>query len=219
MLVLYVVALGLGGTLLAASLILGGDHEGDVDGGGAPELSADADAGGADVDHEIDHDVDHAIGAHDTAGAGHAAFDAVSSWLPFASVRFWTFFLAFFGLTGTTLVVGDLSHSPPLIAGLSIGVGYLSGMSIVTTLRRLRAQRADSNLDREDYIGATGTVMLPVRKDHTGKIRLELKGRIVELLADTEEEQESFEIKDRVMIYGITEDGRAIVTRPEEADA
>ncbi len=216
MLVLYVVALGLGGTLLAASLVLGGDHEGDVD-GGAPELSADADAdaGGADVDHEVDH----AIGAHDTDDAGHAAFDAVTSWLPFASVRFWTFFLAFFGLTGTTLVVGDLSHNQPLIAGLSIGVGYLSGMSIVTVLRRLRSQRADSNLDREDYIGATGTVVLRVAKGHTGKIRLELKGRIVELIADTEEEPVSFEIKDRVMVYGITEDGRAIVTRTEEADA
>ncbi len=216
MLVLYVVALGLGGTLLAASLVLGGDHEGDVDGGGAPELSADA--GGADVDHEVSHEVDHQVD-HDASAGGHAAFDAVTSWLPFASVRFWTFFLAFFGLTGTTLVVGDLSHNQTLIAGLSIAVGYLSGMSIVTTLRRLRAQRADSNLDREDYIGATGTVMLPVRKDHTGKIRLELKGRIVELIANTEEEQDSFEIKDRVMVYGITEDGRAIVTRPEETDA
>lgn len=202
MLVLYVVALGIGGTLLAASLLLGGehgDHDHDVD----FDTDVDADAS---ADGDADHDVDAA-----------GAIDVVMSFFPFLSLRFWTFFLAFFGLTGSTIEL--MSLQGPVIGGVVSGViGYFAGMTIVMTMRRLKKSQSDSSVGETDYIGATGVAMLPIARGKTGKIRLELKGRSVELIADTEEDVR-FEIKDAVMVYGLTEDGRAIVTKPEDAAA
>lgn len=206
MLILYVVALGIGGTLLAASLLLGGehgDHEHDFD----ADLDVDADV---DVEADADADADHEM---DVAGA----LDVLMAWLPVFSLRFWTFFLAFFGLTGATLELFSLQE--PLIGGIVAGaVGYFAGMTIVVTMRRLKRNQPDSSVGERDYIGATGVAVLPIARGKTGKVRLQLKGRSIELMADTEEDTR-FEIKDEVMVYGITEDGRAIVTKPEEAAA
>src|SRR5262245_42840052 len=57
-------------------------------------------------------DVGHDIGGHDVGGHGvgghHGAStdkdsDTEATWLPFLSLQFWMFALAFFGLTGTVL--------------------------------------------------------------------------------------------------------------------
>jgi membrane protein implicated in regulation of membrane protease activity len=214
MLVLYTVALGVGGTLLAASLILGGDHDHDHDGGVDLDKDFHLDVD-SDVDADVDADAD-ADGDADVSG-DHGAVDVVLTWFPILSLRFWTFFMAFFGLTGTTIELLDLSSSTVAAITSSV-VGYLAGMSIVTVMRRLQKQVVDSNVRESDYIGATGVVMLPVSQNKTGKIRLHMKGRMVELMARTEEEG-SFEIKDEVMVYGLTEDGQAIITRPGDASS
>ena len=72
MLVLYVVALGIGGTLLAASMIMGGkdvdhdvDHHLDLDVDVDVDVDADVDAD-ADADHEVDV---------------HGALDVILAWL------------------------------------------------------------------------------------------------------------------------------------------
>src|SRR5678816_2807364 len=107
MLVAYVVALGIGGTLVLASLIMGGkDHDsGDGDG---HDQDQDGDHG-----HDQSHETDKGgalVLAGETAMTAHdgGVADAVSALLPVTSVRFWTFFLAFFGLTGLTLTAAAL---------------------------------------------------------------------------------------------------------------
>src|SRR5580765_1029101 len=98
---IYIAALAFGGILLCASLVGGHDH----------------------ADHHVgDHDQDHGHD-HDAGGAPHAAL-----MLPFLSLRFWIFGLAFFGLTGA--VLHGLGLTSPLVAavvasvvGLSFGYG------------------------------------------------------------------------------------------------
>jgi hypothetical protein len=213
LLIAYVVALGIGGTLVLASLIMGGkDTDQDHDHGHD-----------SDKDHEHGHDHDKA-GAMVLAGetgmvphdAGGAA-DAVSALLPVTSIRFWTFFLAFFGLTGMTLTAAALGPGVIANALLSTGVGYLSGLSVVSVGKRLKKASTDSTVGHGDYVGATAVVTLPVAKGKTGKVRLELKGRTVELMADTEDDG-AYDIKARVMIYQMTGDGRALITRPEQGE-
>jgi hypothetical protein len=221
MLVAYVVALGIGGTLVLASLVMGGKDK-DFD------KSVDKDV---DLDHDADHGADQDQGDdHDKAGAmvlagenamvkheGGGLGDTVSMLLPITSVRFWTFFLAFFGLTGMTLTAAALGPGVIANALLSTGVGYLSGMSVVSVGRKLKKASTDSTVGHHDYVGATAVVSLPVARGRTGKIRLDLKGRTVELIADTEDER-SYDIKQRVMIYQMTGDGRALITRPEQGE-
>lgn len=230
MLALYVIALGIGGTMVAASLLLGGhdsdvDHDfgGDVDADLDADLDVDMDADvDVDLDHdlELDHDVDQALVVH---GADHAlahadgvgAVDAVMAWLPFTSMRFWTFFLAFFGLTGSALVLANAIASQVTIGVIAGLVGYGSGLGVTATVRKLKSQKVDSSVSERDYIGSTATVLLGVAKGKTGKIRLQLKGRTIDVLAETEEDQ-LFAPKQPVMIYAVTPDGKAMVTRIEQ---
>lgn len=205
MLTLYLIALGLGGTLLLASLLLGGDHDGhaagDLDAPG--ELAADAapDAAGDAADHGM-------------------AADAALAWLPVASLRFWTFFLAFFGLTGTVLSVAGTTGrmvASPLVTGLIAGAtGYACGLGVVVAIRRMRASQTDSTASVDDYVGASALVMVSVAPGKPGKVRLEVKGRTVELLAETEDET-AFAVQELALIYAVNERGRAVITRPESA--
>ena len=192
MLEIYLVALGLGGTLVLASLVLGGGH-GDFD--------ADADL---DMDADADADMDHDVG-----------FDAVMSWLPVTSLRFWTFFLAFFGLTGAVLTTTGVIGARWAVATAAGGLGYLAGFTVVTAMKRLRKSQSDSTLRADDYVGASAIVMLPITNGKVGKVRLDLKGRSVELLAYTEDEG-ALTAKQTVMVYAVNDDGSVMVTRAEQ---
>jgi membrane protein implicated in regulation of membrane protease activity len=196
MLSLYLVALGLGGTFLLASLFMGGHGEG---------ADADADAH-ADADGDAHGD---AHGDADHAGA----LDGVLAWLPVTSLRFWTFFLAFFGLTGALLTLFSLASSQVIIAALAGVIGYGSGWAMVATIRHLSRNETSSAVSERDYVGATGRVMVPVSRDKVGKVRIEIKGRTVEMLARTEDDIE-FASQQPVIIYAVDDD-HVLVTRPE----
>ncbi len=212
MLIAYVVALGIGGTLVLASMIMGGK---------------DADGDGHDHDHDHGHDHDHDHGGHSHEAMVVAAdqemtvhhdggvADAALALLPVTSVRFWTFFLAFFGLTGMTLTLATLGPGVVVNALISAGVGYASGLSVVSVGRKLQKQSYDSSIGYGDYLGNTAVVTLPVARGRTGKVRLDLKGRTVELMADTEDDR-TYDAHQRVLIYQMTPDGRALVTREGE---
>lgn len=182
MLSVYLIALLVGGFLLAMSMLGGGDHDVDAD---------------ADVDADVD--------------GGHDGFD-VLGWLPIASLRFWTFFAAFFGLTG--LVIDTGGFVGPYI-GLAIAgvVGYLCGFSMTRLIRSLRRERVDSSLVVGDCIGETARVILPVAPGKTGKIRVTLKGRTLDLVAETEDKGLDLEPGQTCVVYELKEGGRAVVTR------
>lgn len=209
MLTWYLVALVVGGTLVAVSLIFGGDgdHDHDVDHDFDIDADMDMDAdveaeveADADADHEMDH--------------GVSGLDALQGWLPIASMRFWTFFLAFFGLTGTVVTAGSLlgGIATPILA---TAVGYVCGASITNSIRRLRKQVVDSSLGEKDYVGATAKVVLPVSKGKTGKIRMTIKGRVVELMAQTDDDVD-LGLNQAVMVYALRDDGTAVVSRTEQ---
>ena len=199
MLTLYLSALVIGGTMVAASLLFGGgDHE----------LEAHVDAE-LEVDAHADGDIHHA----DVGGS-----DVLDAWLPLTSLRFWTFFLAFFGLSGTLLQGLALIDSAAIVGVVSGAIGWLSGTSMVTVYRRLQGDVVDSTLSIGDYVGATGTVVLPIERGRTGKVRLQLKGRTVEVMAETEDD-DSFAQQQSVLVLEVNDDGRVLVTRPHELQA
>ena len=190
MLSVYLIALLVGGFLLAMSILGGGDHDTDVD---------------ADVDADADADVDA------DADGGHGGFD-VMGWLPVGSLRFWTFFAAFFGLTGLVIDTGGFV-GPYVGLGVAGAVGYVCGYTMVRIVRSLRREQVNSSLAIGDCVGETARVILPVSPERTGKIRLEIKGRTVELLAKTEDEGLELAPGQACVIYGLNEDGSAVVTR------
>jgi membrane protein implicated in regulation of membrane protease activity len=191
----YVFALVLGSILLGASFLLGGDHDADGD------VEAHADAG---------HDLDtHTDAGHDAHGDLGGFFGVLGS------MRFWTFFAAFFGLTGVVLDGFDLT-AELMALGLSIGVGFVTGWLAVTLLRRLAANDTGVAAGVGDYVGKTGELLIAVRPDRIGKIRIELKGTTVDVLALTDDEP--IAKGEQALILEMRED-KAIVVRLDSARA
>ncbi len=190
MLALYVSALVLGGSLLLLSLFAGGDGAAD-----GPEVE------GLEGQADVDGDADG------------GALDAVLGWLPVTSLRFWIFFAAFFGVTGTLFTTTGAAPAW-LSAVVSAGVGYVAGLAMVKTMRLLASRESSSSVGLGDYVGETATVLVPVGPGRVGKVRLDIKGRTIDLLAETEDPF-LLEAREKVVIYRVSSGGQVLVTRSE----
>lgn len=127
------------------------------------------------------------------------------------SLKFWTFGLCFFGLTG--LVLSNLSMRLPesLIVLAAIGMGIVCGALVAGTLRALRNRHANSLVRSEDVVGLTGVVTLPFDPDSRGKVQIKVKGSQVERIAYTDEAQ-GFQLGDRVLIVGVEQERLWVVS-------
>jgi hypothetical protein len=183
----YVNSLVLGGVLLGTSLLLGGHDDADAD-------------------------VDSADGAADHHGhLGDVGGDLLL-WM-FRSVRFWTFFLAFFGLTGVILDGLGVVASRFVSLVLALGVGLLAGGGATALIRVLSVDQTGAAPESQDYVGKSVRVVVPVSREGTGQVRLQLKGNTVDVLATTDEE--SFGANDEAIIIEM-EGTKARIARVEK---
>ena len=187
---LYLFSFALGGILLLASIFLG-----DKDGGGH-DGDADADAGPS---QGIDH------GVVDSHGSVAGLFTA------FLSLRFWMFFLAFFGLTGLTLDGLDLIESSPVALVISLAMGLVTGQVTVAVFRSLSASETSTAASAHDYVGKSGRVLVSFGPGSLGKLRLTLKGTTVDVLATSDDER-PFTSGDEAMVIQMN-DTTAMVAR------
>jgi membrane protein implicated in regulation of membrane protease activity len=160
MIYVYFFALVLGGILLIASMLLGGG-DGDADHDGVPDAH---------------------LSGHDATPPGAAGL-----LLAFISMRFWVFFLAFFGLTGVVLRGLGLVESDVLVAALALGMGLGVGLTVVRALRSLRGESTSSSARSEDFVGKSGRILVAVSPEQPGKIRLEVRGSTIDLIAISDE--------------------------------
>jgi hypothetical protein len=186
----YLVAAGLGVSLIAVSLILGGhDADGDahldadahVDG----DLHVDADASAdVHVDGDLHVDADGAPDAAAHADAPTAGGGAgLLGWLPLASMRFWTFLVAGFGLTGAGLTAGGAPWGLALAVALLVGIG--GGWGAAAFFRRLLHDRVSGETSLGGLVGREAQVALPVRPLARGRILVTTGAGVVELSATT----------------------------------
>lgn len=184
----YLGALVFGGVLLGSSILLGGHDDTDL-GGGDADLDVDGDM---DLDADADVDLDKDL----TLGDGADFF-----WV-LRSMRFWTFFSAFFGLTGLVLDAGGLVENPFVTLALAIGMGMALGVGAASAIRALTRDTTAEAPTGDDYVGKSARVMVPVKKGGVGKVRVEVGGQLVDVLAVTDEE-------------GITSEDEVIVVEME----
>ena len=173
MLPIYVGSLALGGVLILASIVLG---DTDTDAG------TDLDAGG-DLDINADADQDALLVLKDP---GDAVSD-VGIWLPFFSLRFWTFAAASFG--GSGLLLHVLGVTGLLAALVSIFLGGLIGTGAAWVFRKLQLTESSGNVGLFDIQGAEATVMLSVGPDKPGKVRVVVDEQHIDLPARTQSGQ------------------------------
>ena len=198
---LYIGALVFGGVLLGSSILLGGHDDADLDVDGDADLDLDLDA-------DADADIDHGGHGKDLDFDG----DIGIFWI-FRSLRFWTFFLTFFGLTGAVLDGLGLIAVPLVTLALAIGMGALIGGTGATVIRKLMRDETGDAAHDGDYIGKSAKVVVPVKPGGVGKVRVELKGQLVDVLAITDGQEITSE--DEVLIVEM-EGTRAKIARVDD---
>ncbi|NJL03302.1 MAG: NfeD-like protein [Spirulinaceae cyanobacterium SM2_1_0] len=185
-----------------------------VVGGAFVLLSAVGGLDGVDFDTDFDADVefnDDASKREQERSLYRLRSQKHSLWLPFLSVKFWSFGSCFFGLTGLllTLLVPALSSGAIRIIAAAVGIGV--GSVVAWILSALRWRQVNSLVESRDFVGLRGTVELPFDASNRGKVRLLVKGSAIELPARTEE-QKSFNTGEAIVVIGIGDRGVWVVS-------
>ncbi|MCA9524556.1 MAG: NfeD family protein [Myxococcales bacterium] len=200
---LYFVTAVVGGLLVVLSLLGGGSDSSEAELEASGDLDADADLGAGDSDlggghAEIGGGPAEVAGAHAEIG-GHAEVGAhgdvsndfhkdlgSETWIPFLSMRFWTFFFAFFGLCG--LLLGWLTNVGELTRGLSAGAsGFAAGLVVSYLMRYLRRSQVHGGTALPELVGSEAKVLLPISPENPGKIRIERRGEMIDIVASCDE--------------------------------
>ena len=150
----------------------------------------------------------------DGSDGGHHADGAPGlGWAPVMSLRFWVFLLTFGG--GVGLALTELGSSE-LEAAIGAGaVGWVSGVLAVGIIRGLSKRSVSSGVEMIELVGATGTLVLPVGKDKPGKVRVDIKGRSEDFIANLEGEGGELPTGTTVMIVAEGERGTLLVAKHE----
>lgn len=146
-------------------------------------LSTDKDADGAfDIDAEAGGTEHEADGA---AEQGDGAVDGVAPLAVLLSLRFWTFSLMAFGLFGSFLHFLSLTEPPIALAAASV-MGLFCGWFASWTFLKLSTTSTNSGADSRELLGQVGRVILPPNEAGRAKVRLRVKGQLVDYLATTD---------------------------------
>lgn len=135
------------------------------------------------------------------------------TFLPFLSLRFWTFSLCFFGLAG--LILTQMEVAAPVVMAIALGVGFSCGTGVAWAMQQIRRQSTDSLVRSADYIGCLGIVEIPFDATSKGKVQLHLKGSTLGVVAMTDYAQ-GFQVGDRVLVVS-TANNRVWVVSEQDA--
>jgi len=149
-------------------------------------------------------DTDHGDGGHADMGL---------AWAPFASLRFWVFLFTFGGGAGFALTK---LGSSAVVAGVGAAViGWFAGALAVTVIRSMTKHSASSEVASRELVGSTGTLVLPAAPGAPGKVRVEIKGRAEDFVANVVEDGGNLPTGTTVLIVAEGERGSLLVTKHE----
>jgi hypothetical protein len=206
MLTAYVATLVIGGAFVGLSL-LSGDGDVDMDMDGGVDLDLDAD---------FDLDVGSGVDGPSLGDAAHGIDDRQPKrrFNPLLSMRFWTFGMAGFGLTGVLLSTLELS-AEPLTALLAGGIGAILGLGMSAATRALATPVRGENITLEEYVGRTAVLDHAVDPGGITRLRVRIRHRERTLLARTAEPV-ALPSGTSVVILSMDPEGRAVVTPESE---
>ncbi len=187
---LFLFCTAFGAVLLFTSMFLGGDADVDVD---------------VDVDVDMDADADLDGDADASTGSGGLEWSV----LPFGSLRFWTFLVETFGLTGALLTFGGVPSG--LTLAIALAVGTAVGWAAFQFFRVLAREEVSADVGLTRLVNEEGRVLLPIRPGQAGKVTVETATGRVEILASSGD-GETIEVGAVVLLVAVR-DGRAEVTR------
>jgi membrane protein implicated in regulation of membrane protease activity len=130
-----------------------------------------------------------AFAGHDADGGGHDASHGdhdAPPWALLLSLRFWSFGFLAFGLAGTLLTFFGLAGvTVALVVSSVLGLG--AGAGATTVIRRMTHKGPSSQVLPAEVVGKIGRVLVPADAASRGKVRVELRGQIVDYVAASRE--------------------------------
>lgn len=153
MLTAYIVS-ALAGLVLVLASALGGHHGADTD----------TDAG-ADADHDM-----------------HGGGDGWDAWMPFLSLRFWSYAAAAFGLIGAIGTAWS-GMAPAAVLAAAVTGGLVAGWAVFLLIKLARRGEASSSASSNDLLGKDARMLVGFSETQPGKVRLQVKGETIDMLA------------------------------------
>ncbi|NEP61543.1 MAG: DUF1449 family protein [Symploca sp. SIO2G7] len=189
-----------------ADVDIDADFDPDVSLDGDLDLDGDTLDAGADFDTQVDTDLQL---LRKVKGAYVFSLNILTSF------KFWTVGGFFFGLTGLSLSWIQPNWPAVLVFITALIMGILLGGTLAITLRHLARRHADSLIRTEDFAGRMGIVELPFDAKSKGKVRLELRGSVLHMMALTDDTKQ-FVPGDKVLVVNV-ENNRLWVVSDETA--
>jgi membrane protein implicated in regulation of membrane protease activity len=207
----YVFALVVALGILLVQIAMGGKSGDGHDADGGHE------AGEAEAELEAGDHADHADhGEHAGGGKDLKHAEAESGFFGlFLSTRFWIFASLAFGMSGS--LIHYLSLAGPVATFLiALGAGLSSGLFTVLLFQVVKKTSVSTTTQTSDAVGRVGRVLIPCGPGRMGKVRIELKGHSVDMLATTEEG----EIKrgEMILVEDVDEHTVRVSRRPPELE-
>jgi membrane protein implicated in regulation of membrane protease activity len=153
-------------------------------------------------------DTDHPGGGH-----AHADHGFAWGWAPVTSLRFWIFLFAFGGAVGYALLA--LGESDAIAIAGAVVVGWASGVLAVAILSALGRRQVSSEVDAKELVGTTGHLVLPASPEQPGKVRVEVKGRTEDFVANVVDDGGALATGTQVLIVAEGERGSLLVAKHE----
>lgn len=153
------------------------------------------------------------LGGKDTDGAGgkDVGGDFGLAWAPFGSLRFWVFFFAFGGGAGYALTK---LGSSAVVSGIgAAAIGWGAGAMAVAIIRSMTKHSVSSDIGAADLVGTTGTLLLPASPGKPGKVRVEVKGRAEDFVANVVEDGGDLPTGTIVLVVAEGERGSLLVSK------
>lgn len=161
-------------------------------------------SGHGDADAELDADAD---------GDGDGGHHHDGGVLPLVlSMRFWTFGLAAFGLTGTLLHYLHLAEGRTT-ALVAIAMGLACGSFAAWLFRALARSDTSTGRDARAVVGQMGKVLVACERGTRGKVRIELAGQLHDYLITAEE---PLRVGDIVLVESVRENVLEVSRAPKE---
>jgi hypothetical protein len=150
--------------------------------------------------------------AHGDGHDGHVGGD-VFGVAPVTSLRFWVFMLAFGG--GAGLALTWLGSSATIAAIGALGIGWIAGAGAVAIISSLRKNSVSSELGATELVGTNGTLLLPCAPGKPGKVRVNVKGRAEDFVANVVDDGDTLPTGASVLIVAEGDHGSLLVAKAE----
>lgn len=142
-----------------------------------PALPGDVDAHAGDAlahDHGVGHDL-------------HAGHGADAGWASiFTSLRFYMFAAIAFGAVGAPATAfGSIASA--LTLGVALATALVVGLGASLAFRALGRDTLSSSVSESELTGQIGRVLVACERGRIGKVRLTMRGQIVDFMATTDE--------------------------------